>query len=148
MTCSSQICGCVERVLFPPDVDVGVRACCLHSLPHEHCWEQFQLCCAVFWMTLKLVATEGLGRDSAIATCRLSSGEVALTDNGWKTALLASEKGKRCDLCHRAASEDITLRKCTKCAEYWYCGPQCTSSMSSCVYRILKDCRSERSVEA
>ncbi|KAH9936369.1 SET domain-containing protein [Fomitopsis serialis] len=67
-------------------------------------------------------------RNKAVASSSIVAGKVVLTVPALSTALLQTEKGRRCDYCHRLASDAVQLRKCTGCASYLYCGKECQSA--------------------
>ncbi|KZT23432.1 SET domain-containing protein [Neolentinus lepideus HHB14362 ss-1] len=64
-------------------------------------------------------------RNTAIANVLLRASETILSVPAWITALLLSEKGRRCDWCGCLPSPGCSLKKCTGCGSYWYCGSQC-----------------------
>jgi len=66
-------------------------------------------------------------RNRAIAAICLHPGAVIATVPSLATSLLPSQKGFRCDFCHRRASEEVNLNRCSGCASYWYCGKECQS---------------------
>ncbi|PCH40034.1 hypothetical protein WOLCODRAFT_116534 [Wolfiporia cocos MD-104 SS10] len=71
------------------------------------------------------LAPHQTARNQAISVEALAPGSVVVSVPSLVTALLPSEKGRRCDNCHVLESGDIRLRKCTGCAAYWYCGSEC-----------------------
>jgi hypothetical protein len=79
-------------------------------------------------------------RDQAIAKTNLSPGSVIVSVEALATALMQSEKGRRCDECHIRQSEDVRLRKCTGCASHWYCGVDCAWSMAPLLSFCLSRC--------
>ncbi|KAG1849836.1 SET domain-containing protein [Suillus tomentosus] len=64
-------------------------------------------------------------RDKAVAASDISPGSVILEVPSMVVLLLSSDKGRRCDFCLCSGAPEIRLAKCTGCALYWYCGPQC-----------------------
>lgn len=62
-------------------------------------------------------------RNKAVAKHDIAPGETILTDRALAVALLPEQKGQRCDACFRRSS---TLKRCSGCAEYWYCGYDCS----------------------
>ncbi|EIW59441.1 SET domain-containing protein [Trametes versicolor FP-101664 SS1] len=71
------------------------------------------------------LASHATARNAAVATSALPSGSVIATIPGLATCLLPSEKGKRCDACHILQSDAVTLKRCSGCASFWYCGTLC-----------------------
>ncbi|KAI0030426.1 hypothetical protein K488DRAFT_54292 [Vararia minispora EC-137] len=61
-------------------------------------------------------------RNRAIATEGFKQGDIVARIPALSTALLPSEKGVRCDNCHR---KEKKLFRCTGCAAYYYCGSEC-----------------------
>ncbi|KAI0315809.1 SET domain-containing protein [Amylostereum chailletii] len=61
-------------------------------------------------------------RNRALANIELKRGDTVIAISALSTALLPSDKGRRCDFCHRL---DVVLSRCTGCASYWYCGVPC-----------------------
>ncbi|KAJ6477438.1 hypothetical protein C8R47DRAFT_1020498 [Mycena vitilis] len=72
------------------------------------------------WVTLEPRA--GSSRSQAVATKDLVAGALIVSCEALTTVLLPEEKGQRCDTCHRTFPR---LQKCTGCASYWYCDPEC-----------------------
>ncbi|KAI0269910.1 hypothetical protein BC834DRAFT_922711 [Gloeopeniophorella convolvens] len=68
-----------------------------------------------------------IARDKAVARLGFSPGSVITVARPLVTAILPSEKQKRCDYCHRIPDHDTSLFKCTGCASHWYCDAQCQS---------------------
>ncbi|TFK52419.1 hypothetical protein OE88DRAFT_1401683 [Heliocybe sulcata] len=64
-------------------------------------------------------------RDAALAIVTLQPGETLLSVPSWTTALLPSEKSRRCDWCGRLSPPGESLKKCSGCGCYWYCGSKC-----------------------
>ncbi|OJT13051.1 Histone-lysine N-methyltransferase ASHR1 [Trametes pubescens] len=64
-------------------------------------------------------------RNAAVSTSPFPSGSVIATIPGLATCLLPSDKGKRCDACHILQSDAVTLKRCSGCASFWYCGTLC-----------------------
>ncbi|EPQ54614.1 hypothetical protein GLOTRDRAFT_42690 [Gloeophyllum trabeum ATCC 11539] len=64
-------------------------------------------------------------RDTAVAVRPLSAGETIVSVPAWTTALLISEKGRRCDWCGCLPLPGDPLLKCGGCGSYWYCGKKC-----------------------
>ncbi|KAG2135011.1 hypothetical protein BD769DRAFT_447238 [Suillus cothurnatus] len=64
-------------------------------------------------------------RDKAVAACDINPGSVVLEVPSMVVLLLSSGKGRRCDFCLCSEASEIRLARCTGCASYWYCGPQC-----------------------
>ncbi|KAH7915857.1 hypothetical protein BJ138DRAFT_1141031 [Hygrophoropsis aurantiaca] len=64
-------------------------------------------------------------RDKAVAKNVLRTGSLILSIPSLATILLPTEKGQRCDCCFSSQSSGVTLRRCTGCASYWYCGTKC-----------------------
>lgn len=64
-------------------------------------------------------------RNKASASRPLERGEVILVSASLSLALLPSQKGIRCDFCLALPSKIRKLGKCSGCAAYWYCGPEC-----------------------
>lgn len=64
-------------------------------------------------------------RDKAVAASDISPGSVVLEVPSLVVLLLSSGKGYRCDFCLCLGASEIRLARCTGCASYWYCGPQC-----------------------
>ncbi|KAI0699304.1 SET domain-containing protein [Cerioporus squamosus] len=64
-------------------------------------------------------------RDCAAAREDLPSGSAIAHVPALSSCLLPSEKGKRCDWCHRLQSESVILRRCSGCASFWYCETTC-----------------------
>ncbi|OBZ71242.1 Histone-lysine N-methyltransferase ASHR1 [Grifola frondosa] len=64
-------------------------------------------------------------RNKASAVTPLTSGSIITSVPCLSTSLLPSMKGKRCDGCLQLPSEHISLRKCTGCGSFWYCGTTC-----------------------
>ncbi|KAI5824841.1 SET domain-containing protein [Schizophyllum commune Tattone D] len=63
-------------------------------------------------------------RDQVVATTDFTEGSVIFKQHALATALLPAEKGRRCDACSRLAF-DRALRRCSGCAEYYYCDEHC-----------------------
>ncbi|TFK40789.1 hypothetical protein BDQ12DRAFT_680032 [Crucibulum laeve] len=76
---------------------------------------------------IKLIA-HVIARDQAVATRKLLTGSNILSVPGLATVLLPSEKGRRCDTCHRLQTDERVLRRCTGCASYWYCDAKCQNT--------------------
>ncbi|EIW81423.1 SET domain-containing protein [Coniophora puteana RWD-64-598 SS2] len=70
-------------------------------------------------------------RNKAVTSRSFSPGDCILTVRAFATALIPSFKGKRCDRCLRLESSGIDLKRCSGCASYYYCGPQCQTSQWS-----------------
>ncbi|KAF8895511.1 hypothetical protein BD779DRAFT_1737353 [Infundibulicybe gibba] len=66
-----------------------------------------------------------IARDRTVAKSRIPTATVIITVPALVTALLNSEKGRRCDMCNRLGSTESPLRKCSGCSMYWYCGTAC-----------------------
>lgn len=68
-----------------------------------------------------------IARNAAVATHAISAGATIISVPALSTVLLSKEKGLRCDVCHRAQVDqsEFTLRKCSGCSSYWYCGEFC-----------------------
>ncbi|EMD39855.1 hypothetical protein CERSUDRAFT_122028 [Gelatoporia subvermispora B] len=64
-------------------------------------------------------------RSKAVASSSLAAGSIVLSAPALSTTLLQSEKGRRCDACHRLESVSVKLLRCAGCAAYWYCGKPC-----------------------
>lgn len=69
-------------------------------------------------------------RTQASSTAFLPAGSTVVEAPALLTALIASEKGKRCDHCHSVPVEGSRLSKCSGCAAYWYCGTVCANLRS------------------
>ena len=69
------------------------------------------------------LSPHAIARDQAIAKRPLRLGEVLMRVEAASFVLLHEEKGKRCDACCRA----LPLRRCSRCASYWYCSETCES---------------------
>ncbi|KAL1748227.1 hypothetical protein HDZ31DRAFT_29990 [Schizophyllum fasciatum] len=63
-------------------------------------------------------------RDQVVAATDFVEGSVVFEQTALATAILTSEKGKRCDACCRLPL-DKPLRRCSGCAEYFYCDEHC-----------------------
>ncbi|EJD34588.1 hypothetical protein AURDEDRAFT_176370 [Auricularia subglabra TFB-10046 SS5] len=72
-------------------------------------------------------------RDRAVASRALQAGTRVLAAEPAALALLPALKGAWCDWCVRAAPN---LRRCSRCAAYYYCDAKCTSCLSKYV-RVL-----------
>ncbi|KAG0697631.1 hypothetical protein DFH29DRAFT_811458 [Suillus ampliporus] len=64
-------------------------------------------------------------RNKAVATSNISPGSVVLEVPSMVVLLLSSGKGHRCDFCLCSGASGVRLARCSGCASYWYCGPQC-----------------------
>ena len=85
-------------------------------------------------------------RSRTLARHCISAGTIVTLVPALSAVLLDGEKSKRCDFCFRLPQDKV--RKCTGCAEYWYCGPICTRSVSFFdVILPLTSCRSASSLE-
>lgn len=73
-----------------------------------------------------VLAPHATARNQAIARRALQLGEVLMRVEAASFVLLPEEKGKRCDACCRA----LPLRRCSRCASYWYCSETCESMES------------------
>ncbi|KAF9267383.1 SET domain-containing protein [Marasmius fiardii PR-910] len=63
-------------------------------------------------------------RDQCTASVSFSPGSVILSVPSFGTALLPSQKSRRCDSCHRLGTPS-QLKKCSGCASFWYCDEKC-----------------------
>ncbi|KAJ7600682.1 hypothetical protein C8J56DRAFT_767329 [Mycena floridula] len=63
-------------------------------------------------------------RHQATAKSNFSAGSLILAIPTIASILLPSEKGRRCDACHKI-SVSTCLRRCSGCASYWYCDSTC-----------------------
>ncbi|KAI0770234.1 SET domain-containing protein [Fomes fomentarius] len=66
-----------------------------------------------------------IARNAAVARSLLRSGTTIACTPPLATSLLPSEKSKRCDSCHCLQSEAVSLKRCSGCASFWYCGTTC-----------------------
>ncbi|KAI0712087.1 SET domain-containing protein [Earliella scabrosa] len=66
-----------------------------------------------------------IGRNAAFARSPIPAGTVITRIPPLTTCLLPGERGRRCDGCHRMQSEAVSLRRCSGCASFWYCGTTC-----------------------
>ncbi|OSX59923.1 hypothetical protein POSPLADRAFT_1066984 [Postia placenta MAD-698-R-SB12] len=76
-------------------------------------------------------------RSMAVAASPLAAGDLVHAEPVLASALLQSEKGRRCDLCHRLSSDRVQLRRCTGCTSYWYCGAECQRKQWSSQHKRL-----------
>ena len=65
-------------------------------------------------------------RDKAVTSSFIRVGQSVLSIDPLLTSLSLDQKGRRCDACHVLGTPSVPLLKCSRCAGYWYCGPQCT----------------------
>ena len=87
-------------------------------------------------------------RTKASATALLSAGSIVLGTPALSTALIASEKGRRCDYCHSVPVGGRGLSKCSGCAAYWYCGTVCANVRPRVSDQSSSSLRASRSDEA
>ncbi|EJC98158.1 SET domain-containing protein [Fomitiporia mediterranea MF3/22] len=73
-------------------------------------------------------------RNLALAKHALLPGQNILTDSALATALLPEQKGLRCDACFRKAH---TLRRCSGCVAYWYCGKDCQTRHWNVIHKYM-----------
>ncbi|KAI1793397.1 SET domain-containing protein [Ganoderma leucocontextum] len=66
-----------------------------------------------------------VSRNAALTKVPVRSSSVVASVPALATSLLPAEKGKRCDGCHVLESDSVTLRRCSGCASFWYCGTTC-----------------------
>lgn len=66
-----------------------------------------------------------VSRNAALSKVPVASGSVVATVQALATSLLPPEKGRRCDGCHVLKSDSVTLKRCSGCASFWYCGAIC-----------------------
>ncbi|RPD62331.1 SET domain-containing protein [Lentinus tigrinus ALCF2SS1-7] len=71
------------------------------------------------------LAQHPIARGLAAAREVLPSGAAIAHIPALSSCLLPSEKGRRCDWCHHLQSESVTLRRCSRCAAFWYCDNTC-----------------------
>ncbi|KAI0648097.1 SET domain-containing protein [Trametes meyenii] len=64
-------------------------------------------------------------RNAAFSASPSPSGSVIASIASLSTCLLPTEKGKRCDACHTLPRNGLSLRRCSGCASFWYCGTVC-----------------------
>ncbi|KII89120.1 hypothetical protein PLICRDRAFT_139371 [Plicaturopsis crispa FD-325 SS-3] len=83
------------------------------------------------------LAPHPIARTQARADIPLSAGALITGVPALTTALLPSQKGNRCDACLRIMPHP---RRCTGCAQYWYCSAQCQASQWRAHHR--KVCKS------
>ncbi|KAH9891581.1 SET domain-containing protein [Cubamyces lactineus] len=74
------------------------------------------------------LAPHTTARNAAVATSYFSAGSIIASIPCLSTCVLQSEKGKRCDACHVLETDQVTLRKCSGCASFWYCSETCQGS--------------------
>lgn len=67
-------------------------------------------------------------RSHAVAAVVLSPGATILRNRALATVVLPDEKGLRCDSCFHNSGQRLRLKRCSGCAEYWYCNESCMCS--------------------
>ncbi|KAG1719242.1 uncharacterized protein EDB91DRAFT_1181778 [Suillus paluster] len=72
--------------------------------------------------------THATARNKAVATSTIRQGSVVLEVPSMVVLLLSSGKGHRCDFCLCSGASGVRLARCSGCASYWYCGPQCQTA--------------------
>ncbi|GJE99629.1 SET domain-containing protein [Phanerochaete sordida] len=92
------------------------------------------------------LAPHPIARTQATAARLLRAGAIVLAAPALTTALIPSQKGERCDHCHRAPAEGRRLSKCTGCAAFWYCGTACQTKQWHAHHRRI--CRRYNSYAA
>ncbi|KAH9922858.1 SET domain-containing protein [Epithele typhae] len=76
-------------------------------------------------------------RNAAVGTGTIRIGSIIASIPALSTALLPSEKGKRCDECHRVQTDSAQLSRCSGCASFWYCGTACQGKAWKAHHRKL-----------
>lgn len=109
-------------------VNYVIVLCILLSLPamHEDSEDNFVYAIVDPGPNIRLAsepnANTSVIRDRARATHDIAAGSLILTSEPSATALLLSEKGKRCDFCHTQLQ---SVLRCKGCASYYYCDRAC-----------------------
>lgn len=64
-------------------------------------------------------------RNQALAVRAITPGTTVVTVAVLSFVLLPEEKSQRCDACCIRGGETVNLKRCSGCASYWYCSPDC-----------------------
>ncbi|KLO16794.1 hypothetical protein SCHPADRAFT_937656 [Schizopora paradoxa] len=82
------------------------------------------------------LSPHSVARNQAVANGDLPAGCTIVDSPALSAVLTFEEKGLRCDTCFRRPARTFKLKKCSGCAEYWYCNEICTFSLSIAFWEV------------
>ena len=107
---------CIEGTSYPPAITITVTE---GSCDDRKSMSQLQHAPSI------RLESHPTARDAAIARTTIRAGSIIASIPVLSTSLLPSEKGRRCDECHRKETESLKLKRCSGCVSFWYCGTTC-----------------------